>query len=126
MAGLIDALVQSNLFLFALALSLVLYLVPIWWVLWKSGWRGYLGIQNRWLGGGVELVTALLLSIGMNLLYPQVFMWVFDRARELTGQFKYGIVMGVDWSLYHYLYPLAVLVFLGYLWKNRRRDESES
>lgn len=117
----VDTFIEYNILIMSIAFMLLLYLAPIWWVLWKAGWRGYLKIKNPWLGGGVEMNTALLLSLGMNLVFPQVFGWVFERAREFTGDYRYGISMGVQWSFYVYLYPLAVLVFLGYLWKNRNR-----
>lgn len=116
------ALANYNLVVIPISLSLLLFFVPIWWVLWKAGWRRYMKISNPWLSVASETITALLLSLGMNLVFPQVFRWVFQMAREITGNYQYGITIAANFSWYVYLYPLALLVFLVLLWKNRNRD----
>ena len=103
-------------------LSLLLFFAPIWWVLWKAGWRRYMKINNPRLGAASETITALLRSLGMNLVFPQLFRWVLEMAREITGNYQYDITIAVNYSWYVYLYPLALLVFLVFLWKNRNQD----
>lgn len=105
----------------ALFLSLLLYIIPIWWLLRTAGWRSYLQIRRPWLGVTAELVTALLLGIGMLYIFPQPLVWIFSRLLDITGNAEY-VVFGIGhrhWK--DYIYPVAILAFLGYLWKKRNR-----
>ncbi len=106
----------------AVGFFVLLFFTPIWLVLRGAGWRGYLRIRNNRLGRAAEVVSALLLTIGILFIFPWPVFWVFERLRDLTGNYSYGFFVAGHWPWYVSLYPVALVVFLGYLWKKRNRD----
>jgi|GEM_PF-6662626 len=103
----------------AVVFFILLFFVPIWLVLRGAGWRRYLRIRGNRLGCAVEVLSALLLTFGVLYFVPWPVFRLFERLRDLTGNYSYGFSVIGYWPWYVYLYPVALVVFLGYLWKKR-------
>lgn len=103
----------------AVGFFVLLFFVPIWWVLRGAGWRRYLRIRSNWLGCAAEMASALVLTVGVLFIFPWPVFWVFERLCDLTGNHSYGFIVAGHWPWYVNLYPAALVVFLGYLWKKR-------
>lgn len=115
----------NHIIIVSICVSFLLYFIPIWWVLWRTGWRKYLRIQNYVTGNGLEIVSALFLAFGLLLAVPDPTIWIIKAIVELVVDAETGIFGAAPRPLFGYLYPAGLAVFPGYLWVNRRRKRGE-
>ena len=107
----------------ALGAACLVYFIPIWWVLWRAGLRKYLKLQNHLAGSTFEVVSGFVLAGGLVLAIPDFAVWIIMNILELTFDGEFAAIATTHRRLFHYLYPVGLTAFLGYLWINRNRAQ---
>ena len=107
----------------ALSAAILVYFIPIWWVLWRAGLRKYLKLQNHLAGSTCEVVSGFVLAAGLVLAIPDFAVWIIMNILELTFDGKFAAIATTHRILFNYLYPVGLTAFLGYLWLNRNRAQ---